>query len=110
MPDSALASTLSVTGSRLIPLQDQRSRGVDRARPAGPHHARGLRELHDRRALHLEALAHAGAAVDRHLAPVAIEVRAAIPRLGLALGLLGRELRPLDRHGGDHTRVNELDL
>src|SRR3954468_13045368 len=110
MPDSALASTLSVTGSRLIPLQDQRSRGVDRTGPPGPDHARRLGELHDRRALHLEAVAHAGAAVDRHLAPVAVEVRAALAGLGVALGLLGGQIGPLDRHGGDHARVHELDV
>src|SRR4051794_14777968 len=110
MPLSALASTLSVTGSRPMSLQHQRPRRIDLARPLGPHDAGRLRELDDRRALDLEALAHPGRAVDRALAPVAVEVRAAPARLGVALGLLGGQLRPLDRHGSDDARADEFEL
>ena len=58
----------------------------------------------------LEALAHAGAPVDRHLAPVAVEVRLALPGLGVAFGLLGGELGRLDRQRRHDARVDELDV
>ena len=60
--------------AHVVALQHQRAGVVDRARPARPHDAGRLGELDDRRALDLEALAHAGAPVDRHLAAIAVEV------------------------------------
>src|SRR4051794_36063665 len=106
IPANALASTESVTGSsrRSLMLEHQRSDVVDLALPVRAHGARGLRELHDRRALDARALAHRRAVVHRGLHPVAVEVHLARVLRRVARRLVLGELGLVDRHGGDHAR------
>ena len=78
-----------VTGSRLTrALQHQRAGVVD-APPSPGARARRLGELDDRRALDLEARAHARRGGRRGLDPLAVEVGAALAGVAVAVGLLG---------------------
>src|SRR5215210_6223076 len=101
IPARALASTERVTGSSFLPLlitllQHEGPHPVDGSPPAGADDAGGLLELHDRRTRHLRALAHLFAVQDRHLLPLAVEVRLPAPRLWLTLRRRLFGLRPLD--------------